>query len=212
MAVESISYHCPEKLTFSNKVEIDEHINNWWRPSFYNADLTYIVVPQKNFASVWTIMGVERISARLWLAGIDNKGEIKEVRSIAVASLLDMGYGWADMEEEPIVHTFVDNGGRIRIAHGQRFVRAIEDYSFVKSENRRYVVESPAAIIFTGKHNMYHATFTEDQQLNVDENGNVILEIKPVNTFKRVANPTDEMVAEALSACRCTGRSNFYAL
>lgn len=165
--------------------------------------LDYIVLPQKNFAAEFTVGGNKVTSQRFWIVGIDENDEPVEVRSVGISTLTAMACGWEN-NDRPTVKTRTKDDGSLGIQSGLNWVYAMgtaSAHNFIKGEDHRYVVKTPAMINFTGNRNAYVASFEDDHTLK--HNGDtVVLEVRSLKTFTRGEVPSDEQIKVAEEAIK----------
>lgn len=216
MAKEIVSL-CPERNVYvagdDRKISDKQQDSvNFERTPQLSADLRWICPRQENFATKLNIAGVgERISKRLWFAGLDENGNVASVRSISVASLRAMGLGLVkDGIEAPVVDAVVNEEGATRTAPGTRYIHAMDDTSWIKGENHLYVVKTPTAIRPTGNEEVYQAAFEDGKMQAID--GKVQLTTTNMKFFALDKAPADYEIEKATAAIKQAVGDNFYAL
>lgn len=167
--------------------------------------LTYILLPQKNFAVEFQMEGRPLPpSQRFWAVGINEDGEAEEIRSIGASTVSAMGLGWVDSDPKPTVGTRQKEDGSLGLQSGLNWVYAMGRPSashFIKGENSRLVIKNPTAIEFTGNREAYTVDFV-DRQIHIGEDGNVIIVTRSLKTFERLDEPTEDQVKTAEAALK----------
>ena len=167
--------------------------------------LTYIFLPQKNFAAEFTRDGQTLPpSQRFWAVGLNEDNEAVEIRSIGASTMSAMGLGWVATDPKPTVSTRQKEDGSLGLQSGLSWVYAMGRPSashFITGENSRLVIKKPAAIEFTGNKEAYTVDFV-DRQIHVGEDGNVVIVTRSLKTFERLDEPTDDQVKAAEAALK----------
>lgn len=203
-----------EETTFSSKVEIGQKLAeslNFAGTTPLNAELRYVMVPQKNTAATYVIDGAEVVSPRLFLAGIDDDNNIVEVRTVGVNTLRAMAYGFVTVgEPAPVIEVTVNNEGKFRAKQGTPYVHAMESTSFLKAEDNRVIVAKPVTIVSLGARQAYTSSWENHEM--VTEDGHAVLTTVNMKVFKRTDNPTESLIEEAVKAIKEVAGNNFYGL
>lgn len=206
-----------ENIKPSSSVEIKatlENTLNFERQDPLNPAYDYVVVPQQNFAAIYTIGKNQVISHRLWLVGFLGN-EAKEIRSVGINTLTGMALAkYVDGQaHQPIEAVYMD--GKWRTVQGHRYIHAMDNYSFVKSENRRAIVKNPIIIKYEGSLPVYRAKFNDDKTMAHEpwgEKQQVSVQIDSMKQFSTAGVPTEDLVKTAIEVLTRDCGSNFYPL
>ena len=216
MAKEKVSL-CPEHNEYvsgdARKItDRQQEAANFERTPVLNPALRWIIPPQENCAVKMNITGVgERISKRIWAAGLNADGNVESVRSISVASLRAMALGYVkEGVAAPEVSAVTNAEGNLRTAPGTSYIHAMDDTTFIKGENNFYVVKESVAIQPAGSAEVYQAKFEEGKMQAVD--GKVALVTTTMKFFNLLSTPTEAEVAAATAAIKEAVEDQFYAL
>lgn len=211
-----------EKNKFSKNLEIKSNLENtlnFERSTPLNPALTYVVIPQKNFSAVYNINGQDVVSPRLWLVGVDENEELKEIRSVGVNTLTAMALGLVDYSKEPqpIEAVFNHDSGKWRVVPGHRYIHAMDSTEFVKAENKRAVVKKAVFLRNTGTPSVYTIKFNDDKTISTTdgENGKkyVNTQIAGMKMFETLSQvPSDELVQKCIAQVKKDCGANFYSL
>lgn len=216
MAAKTVISLCPEKLNFSDKTSLrPEQINslNFERATPLDPSLKYVVVPQKNFASDYTIDGDTVTSLRFWLVGIDDTNTIKTVRSVAFNTLRAMALGRVqEGVPAPVVKAVLNEQGKYRTQQGWQYIHAMNDSSFIKAEGDRAVIKNPVIIRANGSAEVYRAKFNKDRTMSVT-NGIIDLANDSMKFYTLTdETPSADVVKACVEALQTTCGSNYYPL
>ena len=193
----------PEDKALVNQTVIDRFNFEGNQP--LTEGLTYIFLPQKNFAAEFTMNGqVLPPSQRFWAVGLNEDNEAVEIRSIGASTVTAMGLGWVATDPKPTVSTRRKEDGSLGLQSGLNWVYAMGRPSashFITGENSRLVIKKPAAIEFTGNKEAYTVDFA-NRQIHVGEDGNVVIVTRSLKTFERLDEPTDDQIKAAEAALK----------
>lgn len=201
-------------------LELDQKVVdnlNWEKTAPLNPALDYIVVPQRNFAAEFKIGNNEVTSKRLWLVGVKD-GKIEEIRSVGISTLTSMALGLVDPLKTPVPVEAVVNPetGKMRVVPGHQYIHAMEDYSFVKGENKRAVVKNPIILKADGSLQVYRAQFNDDKTMKVTTNAEgkhfVETAVDSMKRFSTAGTPSDELVASCTALLQEECGDDFYPL
>ena len=203
-----------EETSFSSKVEIGQKLSdslNFAGTAPLDTELRYIMVPQKNTAATYVIDGVEVVSPRLFLAGIDDDNNIVEIRTVGVNTLRAMAYGFVTLgEPAPVIEVTTNKEGKFRAKQGTPYVHAMESTSFLKAEDNRVIVAKPVTIVPLGTRQAYTSSWENHEMVIAD--GHAVLSTVNMKLFKRTDNPTESLIKEAVKAIKEVAGENFYGL
>lgn len=216
MAAKTVISLCPEKLNFSDKTSLrPEQINslNFERATPLDPSLKYVAVPQKNFASDYTIDGDTVTSLRFWLVGLDDTNTIKTIRSVAFNTLRAMALGRVqEGVPAPVVKAVLNDQGKYRTQQGWQYIHAMNDSSFIKAEGDRAVIKNPVVIRANGSAEVYRAKFNKDRTMSVTD-GIVNLATDSMKFYTLTdETPSADVVKACVEALQTTCGSNYYPL
>ena len=225
MAVEVIKSMCPENNEFVNDdkalniTEDQERSVNFEAAVPLNYGAEHVIVEQMNTGVEYTIPATETtpeqkvVSKRLWAAELNDDEEVVSLRTLGVSSIRGIAFSEKTKDSvPPVIGTYKDQSGKLKAEKGAYTLRACEDTTFIKGQDRRYVVVRPVTIVPTRKAVAYVPKYKEGK-LQQKANQCVIDINDRFHMFSVVGTPSDEVVAKVLKAIQNdpTASANFYA-
>lgn len=225
MAVEKIQSLCPENNAFTNDAESlnisaeQEAAVNFEAavPLNYGAD--HVIIEQMNTGVEYTIPATDTtpeqkvVSKRLWAAEMDDNENVVSLRTLGVPSIRNIAFSEKTKDSTPpVVGAVKDAQGKWKAEKGAYTLQACADTSFIKGQDRRYVVVRPVTIVPTRKAVAYVPTY-KDKKL-VTKSGNCVVEVNDrFHMFQVVGTPSEAVIAKVLEAIKNdpTASKHFYA-
>ncbi len=213
MAKEVISL-LNEDTQFSNKVEINENLENslnFKGTAPLNTELRYILVPQKNTAASYVIDKKQIVSPRFFVAGIDDNNRIVEVRTIGVNTMRAMAYAFVTLgEPAPEIRVEMNENGKYRAVQGTSYVHAMSSTKFIEAADHRAIVKTTVTLVPLGARPVYRSTWDDGQMVVSD--GKAVLGTENMKMFQVTDNPTEDLVKEAIKVIKEAAGQDFYDL
>ena len=200
---------CPEKEEFVSNAE-DLQITDRQEESVNfeaRVPLTLghrlVIVPQKNTGKTFDIPGVgKRISKRLVAVELDAEDNILAIRTLGVSSLRGIAFAEIKntLDAAPEIEAVQDPDTKAwKAAPGSYKVRAINDSSFIKGADHRYIVRNAVTVIPEEIAQVWAPEF-KDQQLVVKAGKVALTKNDRFYKYSLGLKPTDELVAKCMEA------------
>lgn len=214
---------CPEKEEFVSDVEKLLISEDQERSVNFEARVPltlghrHVIVPQKNTGKEFDIPGVgKRTSKRLVAVELDENDNVLAIRTIGVSSLRGIAFEeiTSSSAPAPVIEAVQDpENKKWKAAPGSYKVRAINDSSFIKGEDKRYIVRNAVTVIPERVCTVWGPEFSDGQL--VHKSGKVSLQKNDRFYFYSLGlRPTDELVAKCVKAIADDPKvsANFYSL
>ena len=176
----------------------------------------HVIVPQKNTGKTFDIPGVgKRTSKRLIAVELDENDNVLSIRTIGVSSIRGIAFAEVKsaLDAAPEIEAVQDPETKAwKAAPGSYKVRAINDSSFIKGEDHRYIVRNAVTIVPEDLVQVWGPEF-KDQQLVVKAGKVGLQKNDRFYKYSLGLRPTDELVAKCMEAVMKDPISaNFYSL
>lgn len=217
---ENVTSLCPEQNNYAsgdslNITKQQEESANFEPSTPLNYGAEHIIVEQQNTGVDYDIPGVgTRTSKRFWAGEFDGD-ELVSLRTIGVSSLRGIAFEekTSTSQAAPIIEAVQRSSDKSwHAAAGSYKVRALDDTSFIKGENLRYVVTKAVTVIPQRRATVFTAQYKDgalvvkSDKCGVDTNDRFIF-------FTKGEDPSADKVKKVLDAIKKDAQveKHFYA-
>lgn len=203
-----VSSICPEKNSYvaEKDLKIDaqaEEAENRELGIPLAIGALYILLPQKTTGVTYDIPDVgKRISQRYWAVEFRNNKPVA-ARTIGRSSLRAQALSLWEKGVEPdeVGIRMVD--GHVRAETGAYTVRALNDTSFMRAKDGRYIIDRPTALTVTDRTVVWQTNYdnaTKDMESTIKDDGTQVIVQHKNNRFyifHKEEEPSEALVAVA---------------